>query len=73
MAAATFVELARSYCFAKSVHAVMAATRTNWLETGQIAVVRPIKALAVAAGSRSAAATCSIVGPESGWSQYSYS
>ena len=73
MAVAAFVVLARSYCFKKSVHAVMAATRPNWLETGQIAVVRPIKALAIAVGSRSAAATCSIVGPETSWSQYSYS
>lgn len=73
MAIAAFAVLARSYCFKKSVHAVMAATRPNWLETGQIAVVRPIKALAIAVGSRSAAVTCSIVGLETGWSQYSYS
>ena len=73
MAIATFVELAQSYCFKKSVHAAMAATRPNWLETDQIAVVRPIKALAVVAGSRFVAATCSIVGPETGWSQCSYS
>ena len=46
----------------------------SWPETGQIAVVRPIKALVIAAGSRSAAAaTCSIVGLETGWSRYSYS
>ena len=73
MAIAAFAVLARSYCFKKSVHAVMAAIGPNWPETGQIAVVRPIKALAIAVGSRSVAATCSIVGPETGWSQYSYS
>ena len=72
MAIAAFAVLARSYCFKKSVHAVMAAIGPNWPETGQIAVVRPIKALAVA-GSRSVAKTCSIVGPETGWSRYSYS
>ena len=64
-AVTTFVVAAWRYCFAKFVHAIMAATRPNWLVASQIAVMRPVEALA-AAEIRYAATTCSIVDSEAG-------